>query len=30
MDQDTIGFGMVLENIAALVERKPLPYPGGF
>jgi uncharacterized protein YndB with AHSA1/START domain len=29
-DQDTMGFGMMLENIKAVVEGTPLPYPQGF
>jgi uncharacterized protein YndB with AHSA1/START domain len=30
MDQNAFGFGMMLENIRAVVEDQPLPYPGGF
>jgi uncharacterized protein YndB with AHSA1/START domain len=30
MEQHAFGFGMVMENVRALLERKPLPYPGGF
>lgn len=30
MEQNTFGFGMMLENLQAYVEDKPLPYPGGF
>jgi uncharacterized protein YndB with AHSA1/START domain len=30
MDQDSMGFGMLLENLQAHVDGRPLPYPGGF
>ncbi|MAS34722.1 MAG: hypothetical protein CL610_11995 [Anaerolineaceae bacterium] len=30
MEQNTFGFGMMLENLRALVEGQELPYPGGF
>jgi uncharacterized protein YndB with AHSA1/START domain len=30
MEQNTFGFGMMLENLAASVEGKELPYPQGF
>ena len=30
MEQSTFGFGMMLQNIRALIEGQPLPYPGGF
>jgi uncharacterized protein YndB with AHSA1/START domain len=30
MEQNAFGFGMMLENVKAHVERKSLPYPGGF
>jgi uncharacterized protein YndB with AHSA1/START domain len=30
MEQSAFGFGMMLENIQALVEGRNLPYPGGF
>lgn len=30
MEQNAFGFGMMMENIRAVVENKPLPTPGGF
>lgn len=30
MEQNSIGFGMMLENIQAYLEEQPLPYPWGF
>ena len=30
MEQNSAGFGMMLENVRAVVEGLPLPYPGGF
>jgi hypothetical protein len=30
MDRDGMGFTLVLGNIQAVVEGKPLPQPGGF
>jgi uncharacterized protein YndB with AHSA1/START domain len=30
IEQNTFGFGMMLENLRALVEGRGLPYPGGF
>lgn len=30
MEQNTFGFGMMLENLAAYIEGRSLPYPGGF
>jgi uncharacterized protein YndB with AHSA1/START domain len=30
MEQNTFGFGMMLENLRAYIEGKDLPYPGGF
>ncbi len=30
MEQNAFGFGMMLENIQAVVEGQDLPYPGGF
>jgi hypothetical protein len=30
MEQDSMGFGMVLENIKAQVEGRDLPHPQGF
>lgn len=30
MEQNSVGFGMMLENVRAVVEGLPLPYPGGF
>ena len=30
MEQNSVGFGMMLENVRAVVEGRPLPYPGGF
>jgi uncharacterized protein YndB with AHSA1/START domain len=30
MEQNAFGFGMMLENVAAVVEGKSLPVPGGF
>ncbi len=30
MEQNSAGYGMMLENVRAVVEGRPLPYPGGF
>ncbi len=30
IEQNAFGFGMMLDNIKAVVEGQPLPYPGGF
>jgi uncharacterized protein YndB with AHSA1/START domain len=30
MEQNSVGFGMMLENVRAVVEGRALPYPGGF
>lgn len=30
MEQNAVGFGMMLENVRAYIEGKRLPYPGGF
>lgn len=30
MEQNTFGFGMMLENLKAVIEGEPLPFPGGF
>lgn len=30
MDQNAAGFGMMLENVKAVAEGQPLPYPQGF
>lgn len=30
MEQNAIGFGMMLENLQAVSEGRPVPYPGGF
>jgi|GEM_PF-546522 len=30
MEQSTFGFGLMLQNIQALIEGQPLPVPGGF
>ena len=30
VEQSAFGFGMMLENIQALIEGRSLPYPGGF
>jgi uncharacterized protein YndB with AHSA1/START domain len=30
MEQNAVGFGMMLENVQASIEGKNLPYPGGF
>lgn len=30
MEQNAFGFGMMLENLKAVVEDQPLPFPGGF
>jgi hypothetical protein len=30
MEENTFGFGMMLDNLKAAVEGTSLPYPGGF
>lgn len=30
MEENTIGFGMMLENLLAYIEDRSLPVPGGF
>lgn len=30
MEQNAFGFGMMLENLKAVIEGEPLPFPGGF